>query len=93
MDLDETLVAHEFATSSRRGLVSGHLHKTAVHLSAVLTCTIVVRIEHGKEGANGEDVRVLRKCRHLDGRRLRCCQSITKLGMRVRQGEEEIGRC
>jgi hypothetical protein len=34
----------------------------------LLTCTVVVGIEHGKEGADDEDVGIVGKTSHLDGR-------------------------
>ena len=35
-------------------------------MSELLTCTVVVGIKHGKQGANNKDVGVLVE-RHLDG--------------------------
>lgn len=69
MDLEETLVAHEFATSSM-GLSENDLiapaHGTGMKAAvAVLTSTVVECIEEGKESANGKDVIVLVEVRHV----------------------------
>lgn len=42
----------------------------AVVDKAELTSTVVIGIEHGKEGADGKDIVVLGKLGHCDGRSL-----------------------
>lgn len=56
MDLDETLVAQELATSSIRLSVHGNCDKK---WSELRTCSIIVGIEHGKQSANHKNVGVL----------------------------------
>lgn len=53
-DRDETLVAQAFATSSTSISVT---HRTKAELS--LTGTVIVGVQHGKEGTNSEDIGVL----------------------------------
>ena len=60
MDLEETLVAQEFATSSTRLSVCVERNIDA----KPLTCSIVEGIEHGKKGADHENVGVL--VQHLE---------------------------
>jgi hypothetical protein len=64
MDLEETLVAHAFATSSIK-LIS--IETGPENSRQLLTCTIVVCIEHGKESANDKDVGVVVELHHLEG--------------------------
>ena len=64
MDLDDTLVAHEFATSSKRmSIPSARIEDE--DSDTILTCTVVVRIKESKESANGKDISVLVKNGHL----------------------------
>ena len=59
MDLDETLVAQEFATSSARKVSILLPMGKGREAAEIPTCTIVEGIEQGKQGANGKDVGVL----------------------------------
>ena len=61
MDREETLVAHELATSSN--LWSGTLLFQVRRVS--LTGTVVEGVQQGKEGADGENVGV--GVEHLEG--------------------------
>jgi hypothetical protein len=62
MDLDETLVAQEFATSSvRRDKCPSHSREE----SSILTCAVIVCIEHGKQSADGKEIGVVGE-NHLD---------------------------
>lgn len=66
MDLDETLVAHAFATSSIEFISIYPTGLQRIPLS-LLTCTIVEGIEHGKESADDKDIGILVEL-HLDRR-------------------------
>ncbi len=61
IDLEETLVAQAFASSSKLSVSVAYSG-----CSEILTCTIVVRIEHGKKGADDKDIGILVE-HHLDG--------------------------
>jgi len=50
IDLEESLVAHAFATSSIKSISICPRSQRSV--PSLLTCTVVVRIEHGKKGAD-----------------------------------------
>jgi hypothetical protein len=62
MDLDETLVAHAFATSSAFLSV-----ERSRGTKLLLTGSIVVGIEHGKESAYDEHIGVLIESSHVAG--------------------------
>lgn len=57
MDLEETEVAQEFATSS--GYTCEETGAEDGEMGGTLTGSVVVGIEQGEEGADGEDVGVL----------------------------------
>lgn len=65
MDLDDTLVAQEFATSSMQMISIGIGMGEKQPRRVLLTCTVIVGIEEGKDGTDAEDVVVLVE-RHLD---------------------------
>lgn len=66
-DRDETLVAQALATSSNSQQIPISIHHENGRQGILLTSTVVVGIQQGKEGANGEDVVILMKRRHLEG--------------------------
>ena len=64
-DRDDTLVAQALATSSGEEVLT--LSNTITWEKEELTGTVVVRLEQGKEGANGENIGILRE-HHLGER-------------------------